>query len=67
MVFKAQVLAIIALPPVRLTTGNTGRPSLFVMENKGSMAKGKEHFSLIGFYLLGKKGKNPLIVLYLLR
>lgn len=53
--FKAQVLAIIALAPVRLTTGNTGRPSLFVMDKKGSVAKGKGHFSLIGLYLLGEK------------
>lgn len=56
--FKAQVLAIIALAPVRLTTGNTGRPSLFVMDKKGSVAKGKGHFSLIGLYLLGGKKKS---------
>ena len=72
LVFKAQVLAIITLPPVRLTTGNTGKPSLSVMDKKGSMAKGKGHFSLIGLYLLrGKKkskgGVMPSLKVCLLR
>lgn len=44
---KPQVLAIAALLPVRSTTCNTGRPSLFVINKRGSMTKGKESCSVI--------------------
>lgn len=51
---KPQVLAIATLLPVRSTTCNTGRPSLFVINKRGSMTKGKESCSVICLYLWNK-------------